>query len=45
MNKDIQDRVREEINSVLKKHDGDFTYEAIQEMTYLSQVMAGKKAN
>ncbi|CAH1115778.1 unnamed protein product [Psylliodes chrysocephalus] len=37
-NRDIQKRVRTEINEVLKKH-GDFTYDAINEMTYLSQVL------
>ncbi|XP_018319272.1 probable cytochrome P450 6a13 [Agrilus planipennis] len=32
---EIQDKLREEINQVLAKHDGNITYEAIQEMTYL----------
>lgn len=36
---DIQDRVREEIHSVIKKHDGKITYDAINEMTYLKQVI------
>jgi hypothetical protein len=39
---EIQDRVREEIDDVLKKHDGKITYEAIQEMEYLDKVVAGK---
>jgi hypothetical protein len=39
---DIKERVREEIDVVLKKHDGKITYEAIQEMEYLDKVVAGK---
>jgi hypothetical protein len=42
LNQDIQERVREEIDVVLKKHDGKITYEAIQEMEYLDKVVAGK---
>jgi cytochrome P450 family 6 len=37
----IQDRLREEIDVVLKKHDGKLTYEAIQEMEYLDKVFSG----
>nr|XP_008200098.2 PREDICTED: probable cytochrome P450 6a23 [Tribolium castaneum] len=36
---DIQAKVREEIDTVLKKHDGKITYEAIQEMKYMGQVI------
>ncbi|EFA05683.1 cytochrome P450 6a2 [Tribolium castaneum] len=36
---DIQDQVRDEIESVLKKYDGKITYEAIQEMSFLGQVI------
>jgi cytochrome P450 family 6 len=39
---DIQERVREEIDIVLKKHDGNITYQAIQEMEYLDKVVSGK---
>uniref|UniRef100_A0A336MQU5 CSON003753 protein n=1 Tax=Culicoides sonorensis TaxID=179676 RepID=A0A336MQU5_CULSO len=37
MNQEIQDKVRTEINQVLKKYDNEITYDAIQEMTYLEQ--------
>ncbi|CAH1115780.1 unnamed protein product [Psylliodes chrysocephalus] len=37
-NPDIQERARAEIKQVLSKH-GDVTYDAIQDMTYLSQVL------
>ncbi|XP_018319271.1 probable cytochrome P450 6a14 [Agrilus planipennis] len=36
-NQDIQDKVREEIEQVLGKHEKKITYEAIQEMTYLDK--------
>jgi cytochrome P450 family 6 len=39
---DIQERVREEIDVVLKKHDGKIIYEAIHEMEYLDKVVSGK---
>lgn len=42
MAQDIQDRVRKEIQYVLKKHDDNFTYEAIQDMKYLEQVLDGR---
>nr|QLL22070.1 cytochrome P450 [Tribolium confusum] len=38
-NQHIQDKVREEINTVLEKHEGKITYDAIQEMKYLEQVI------
>jgi hypothetical protein len=41
LHQDIQERLREEIDAVLKKHDGKITYEAIQEMEYLDKVVAG----
>ncbi|XP_069671901.1 probable cytochrome P450 6a14 [Periplaneta americana] len=40
LNPDIQDRVREEIDTVLEKHGGNITYEAIQEMNYLDNAVA-----
>ena len=43
LHQDIQDRLREEIDVVLKKHDGKLTYEAIQEMEYLDKVVSGKE--
>lgn len=41
VNKDVQTKLREEIDEVLKRHDSKFTYEAIQEMKYLGQVLDG----
>jgi cytochrome P450 family 6 len=38
---EIQDRLRREIDEVLKKHDGVITYNAIHEMSYLDQVVNG----
>jgi len=43
INPDIQEVLRNEIDTVLKKHDGNISYEAIQDMTYLDKVVAGKK--
>ena len=42
LNPDIQDRLRNEIDTVLKKHGGSVTYEGIQEMKYLDKVISGK---
>ena len=42
INPDIQEVLRGEIDAVLEKHDGNISYEAIQEMTYLDKVVAGK---
>ena len=38
----IQNQVRHEINTVLAKHDNKITYEAIQEMKYMDQVIDGE---
>ncbi|XP_043064312.1 uncharacterized protein LOC108087605 [Drosophila ficusphila] len=38
-NQEVQDKVREEIASVLAKHNNEFTYEGIKEMKYLEQVV------
>lgn len=40
---EIQKKLRDEINEVLSRHGGEMTYEAIEEMTYLQQVLYGKK--
>ena len=42
LHQDIQDRLREEIDVVLQKHDGKITYEGIQGMEYLDKVVSGK---
>ncbi|XP_034230384.1 probable cytochrome P450 6a14 [Thrips palmi] len=36
---DVQDRLREEVDRVLAKHAGVISYEALQEMTYMEQVL------
>ncbi|XP_060535577.1 uncharacterized protein LOC132707671 [Cylas formicarius] len=38
-NQDVQDKLRREINRVLRTYNGEMTYEAIQEMTYLENVI------
>ncbi|PNF28547.1 putative cytochrome P450 6a14, partial [Cryptotermes secundus] len=40
LHQDIQECLREEIDTVLKKHEGKITYEAIQEMEHLDKVVA-----
>ena len=42
LHQDIQDRLREEIDVVLQKHDGKITYQSILEMDYLDKVVSGK---
>nr|CAH7728527.1 unnamed protein product [Callosobruchus chinensis] len=37
-NQEIQDKLREEILSTLKRHGGNMTYEAMNEITYLDKV-------
>lgn len=41
LNKKIQDKAREEINTILKKHNGELTYEALNEMVYCEQIING----
>jgi cytochrome P450 family 6 len=38
LNQDIQDRLRDEINEVLERHNGEVTYDAIMDMKYLDMV-------
>lgn len=42
VNPDIQDRLREEIIDVLKKHDNILTYDAVADMKYLDRTVCGK---
>jgi hypothetical protein len=41
LNPDVQTKVREEVDFVLKKH-GEITFDGIQEMTYLDMALSGK---
>lgn len=38
-NPEIQERLYEEINEVLARHDNQFTFEALQEMEYLECII------
>lgn len=40
-NQDIQEKVRQEMDRVIAKHDGKITYDSLQEMEYLDQVVSG----
>lgn len=42
LNKDIQNKLRDEIDTVLNVHNGHLTYEAIIDMKYMAQVVDGK---
>lgn len=39
VNQDVQDKAREQIEEVLEKHNGEFTYEAAMELTYVDQII------
>jgi cytochrome P450 len=39
---EIQNRLRAEIKQVLNKHNGQLTYDGMQEMTYLDMVVSGE---
>jgi cytochrome P450 family 6 len=38
---EIQNRLRAEIMQVLKRHNGEVTYDGLQEMAYLDMVVSG----
>jgi hypothetical protein len=38
---EVQNRLRAEIMKVLNKHNGQLTYDGIQEMAYLDMVVSG----
>ena len=42
LHSDIQTRLRAEIMQNLNKHNGQLTYEGIQEMAYLDMVVSGE---
>lgn len=39
LNKDIHDRLQDEIDRVLEKYNGEITYDALKEMTYMDRVV------
>lgn len=41
VNKELQQRARMEIKTVLAKHNGEFSYEAMIEMSYIDQILQG----
>jgi cytochrome P450 family 6 len=43
VNPDIQTKLREEIDVTLARTKGQITYDGVQSMKYLSQVIDGKK--
>ncbi|XP_017893576.1 probable cytochrome P450 6a21 [Ceratina calcarata] len=40
LHQDVQERLREEVKSVMEKHGDELTYESLKEMTYLDQVIS-----
>jgi cytochrome P450 family 6 len=40
--KDLQEKARESVKKVLEKYDGEFTYEAVNEMQYIEQCINGE---
>lgn len=40
-NRDVQDKLKEEIDEVLRKHDNNITHEALQDLEYLDCVING----
>lgn len=41
LNEEIQKKARDEIEIVLAKHDGQFSYEAMMDMHYITQILNG----
>jgi cytochrome P450 family 6 len=41
-NPDIQEKLRQEIYEVLKRHDNKLTYDSTMEMHYMEKVINGK---
>lgn len=42
-NPEVQQKLREEMREVLERHNNDFSFDALQEMTYLEGVVLGLK--
>lgn len=42
LNQHIQDKAREEVETLLEKHNQEFSYECMMEMKYLEQIVQGK---
>lgn len=40
-NNEVQDKARAEVLSMMKKHNGELTYDGVMEMKYLQQVVDG----
>ncbi len=45
LNKEIQEKVREEIITETKKHDGVVIYDLLNHFNYLEMVLCGKLSN
>lgn len=43
LNPKIQEKLREEINELYKKHNGELNYENIKDMEYLDKVFKGMR--
>jgi cytochrome P450 family 6 len=41
-NPQVQEQLQQEIDKVLARHDGEVTYEGIQEMEYMDMVVSGQ---
>lgn len=39
----IQDEARESIKKILDRHDGNWSYDAVMEMSFVEQIIEGKK--
>lgn len=42
LNQEIQERARKEVAEVLKRHNGEWSYEAALELTYIDQIINGE---
>lgn len=44
-NQEVQEQLYREVSDVLAKHEGQLTYQAMQDMSYMEQVINGNSAN